>query len=86
MEQALQECIVSIVNYLGGKGELDAERLVVDAPDDYTAIAGKVMFYHAFRPTPDSYGAVFDVWKALQQSHEMHSDDDGDPQEGESSV
>lgn len=86
MEQVLQECILSIVNYLGGKGELHAERLVVDAPDDYTAIAGKVMFYHATRPTPDTYGAVFDVWKALQKSHEMHSHDDGDPQEGESPV
>jgi hypothetical protein len=86
MEKALQDCIVSIVNYLDGTGQLDAERLIVDAPDEYSDIAGKVMFYHAVRPAPDTYAPVFDAWKALQQSPDMHSDDGVELQKGESSL
>lgn len=67
MERALHECIEVIVKYLSGKGSLDAERLVVDPPDDYTDIAGKVMFYQATGHPQNPYAAVYETWQLLEQ-------------------
>ena len=70
MERALRECIEVIVNYLSGKGSLNAERLVVDPPDDYSDIAGKVMFYQATGYPRNPYAAVYETWHALEQSQD----------------